>query len=319
MFLPFRKQYVIVELNGGLGNQLFQYATGRAVATRLNAQLWLDANFYTAATHRQFDLKDFCISARTLPRNAAKLCNGRSSSNPWVRRAKAVICPHLQRLKDKMNGYNVAIEALAAPCRLNGYWQTEKYFKHIRPLLINELIPNAEQLQADAQLINELSQPNGVAVHIRRGDYITTPQYARVFGIMPDGYYQRAMEQIRDVLGSPTFYVFSEDNLESAAFLNGFNVKWIKPSPARSTAMDLYLMSRCSHFIIANSTFSWWGAWLSTHPNKMVICPLSFHHRAMPWDADLVPPSWTRSDVGPELPESAAGISVEPADLTLLP
>ncbi|QWE02827.1 alpha-1,2-fucosyltransferase [Polynucleobacter sp. JS-JIR-II-b4] len=266
---------IITKLNGGLGNQLFQYAAGRSLADHHNTELILDLEWFKNApvgnTRRKFELGKYPIIARVAsPKEVAAFTfyHGRV-----LRRI-----PFLPRLwkyqREKHFQYDPCFFNFANNCYLDGYWQSHLYFDDIGGSLRAQLQPNIEPGPANQKLLDEIAIENSVAVHIRRGDYLTNPSASSHHGVCSLDYYQQAVEQITSKVANPHFYVFSDDLAwarENLIF--HFPVTFVGHNLAEQSFQDLHLMSHCKHQIIANSSFSWWGAWLNSNPEKIVIHP----------------------------------------------
>jgi tellurite resistance-related uncharacterized protein len=153
-----------------------------------------------------------------------------------------------------------------------------------------------DSIQKDtASLAAELSSCDSVCVHVRRGDLIANPQYARSFGTLGMDYYDRALHEIRDRVPGARAFVFSDDPMWATNNLPGVLPATMISDPSRwNSVHEFRLMSSCNHFIIANSTFSWWAAWLSVHNKKNVIAPKQWFCEKKTWEDDLVPANWIR-------------------------
>jgi hypothetical protein len=175
---------------------------------------------------------------------------------------------------------------------LNGFWQSEKYFSTIRPILINDL-KLTSQLSLNAQFWqSKICDSNAVSVHIRRGDYILNSAAHNFHGVCDIDYYKTCIEQIKTKLINCHFFFFSDD-IEWAKLTFSYLDKSDFVTLC-SNKEDLYLMSICRHNIIANSTFSWWGAWLNENENKIVYAPKRWFNDEQIDTSDLIPSSWER-------------------------
>jgi Glycosyl transferase family 11 len=169
------------------------------------------------------------------------------------------------------------------------------YFAANREKLLGELSLREPPDSANQKYLDEIRGSEAVSIHVRRGDYVTDPYVARVLGTCTLEYYQAAIDLVRQRVKSPVFYIFSDD------------LQWARqnlavPEPRQFISHncnqrdweDLRLMSACKHFVIANSSFSWWGAWLSTNPDKLAITPKRWFADQKYSDRDVVPTSWVR-------------------------
>jgi hypothetical protein len=279
---------------GGLGNQLFQYATARTLALRRGAAVVIDPSWFDASvpksTPRSLDLIGCRIVARLAdPGEVARFerLRGRLRSRlPFGRPWK----PLLER------DFGFRSRVLDAPdgSYLIGYWQSWRYFSTIRSQLLHESTPLEAPDEIDQALAARMAGIESIAVHVRRGDYVSVPAFAAAHGACPPDYHARAVAEIASGLERPTAFVFTDDPSwvrEHLRLQVPFEIVE-RHSPAAALA-DLTLMRRCRHFVIANSSFSWWGAWLGSHPQKRVIAPARWFAdgRATP---DLLPPDWRR-------------------------
>ncbi|MFH0972649.1 MAG: alpha-1,2-fucosyltransferase, partial [Patescibacteria group bacterium] len=175
---------------------------------------------------------------------------------------------------------------------LDGYWQTEKYFKDIEDIIRSEFTLKTEYSNLNPELIAKISSCNSVSMHIRRGDYITNQNTNEFHGICFLDYYKKAINLIAEKFPNPTIFIFSDD------------LKWCKENikikypivfvKGNKNYEDLIMMSKCSHNIIANSSFSWWGAWLNNNPNKIVIAPQKWLNNPNINYSDIIPSTWIK-------------------------
>jgi hypothetical protein len=177
---------------------------------------------------------------------------------------------------------------------LSGYWQSYRYFDDIADQLRTELTPLTPPTPKDSKLIRSMISTNSVSVHVRRGDYITQKAAAAFHGNSSVEYYDKALAKICTLVQDPRFFVFSDDlgwvknNMKFPGATN-----FVDHNDGDTAFQDLRLMSTCKHHIIANSSFSWWGAWLNPNDKKIVVAPSLWFadHRQTP---TLIPKSWLR-------------------------
>jgi len=290
---------VISHILGGLGNQMFQYAAGRAVAFRCQQPYRLDlTGFENYALHQGFEI-DRIFSA---PVTLATYQDVRAGLG-W--RSGKVIRKVLGRLNSSLfNGPNLAIEPhfnywpdlrnRGPSCYLMGYWQSEKYFKDCEDLLradFNFKLPLDEiNLETSMRIQGEQC----ISLHVRRGDYLTHASTAKILNVCSVDYYRSAIEYMAERIPSPYFFVFSDDlQWAKQNIFVPYPVSYIEGNQGPRSYIDMQLMSLCAHQIIANSTFSWWGAWLNKYPEKIVIAPRHWFNNGMN-DSDLIPSNWVR-------------------------
>jgi hypothetical protein len=284
---------VVTQLVGGLGNQLFQYSIGRALAEKHRTRLKLHVGVLGEYRLRRYALTHFRTNADVLTESqAAEL--GLEERPAGVLRG-ILNRRRIKRVVEKSFTFDPTVLATIPPCYLIGYWQSPKYFESIEPLIRKEL-SIADPLDGINEIVaRHIESTTAVAVHVRRGDYVTNPDTNRYHGTCSPEYYRDAEDWLKSRVGSITLFVFSDD----PDWVRG-NLHFTSPSrivdhngPDHAHE-DLRLMSLCPHHIIANSTFSWWGAWLSLHQDKIVIAPRRWFTEAAHSTEDLIPRTWVR-------------------------
>lgn len=263
---------VITHLRGGLGNQMFQYAAGRALALRIGAEPRLDLSCYALedekGSPRPYMLNVFPnIRMATATRQECErlIYTRRGLLDVLLRRprhhaASYVAEPHF----DYWDGF----ERLAVPAYLFGYWQNELYFNTVADTIRRDFsFPPLASGAAEETAVRIRAACNAVAVHVRRGDYATNPVAHGFHGLCPPEYYYKAFGAVAThVEAEPETFVFSDDPawVRKHFDTRGFPTTIIDfPEHADKPWHDMHLMSLCKHHIIANSSFSWWGAWLA--------------------------------------------------------
>jgi hypothetical protein len=288
---------VIVKIHAGMGNQMFQYAMGRSLSLQKQAQLFLDNWGYQTDTRRPYELGRFDLSAGIVSKGRHKCeLQFRGSLKPLRWLLNAIRFPIISKyVEDAEQGFDQKLLLLDQNVYLDGYWQSELYFKGIRDLLLKEFTfkdaPNAE----NAGCLSSIASQNAVCVHIRRGDYCTNNHYQMKYGVCPLDYYRTAIGYIEQRIIDPAFFIFSDDPpWVHSDFPRRNSMTIVSHNFGRNDSEDLRLMMNCRHFIIANSSFSWWGAWLAQFPQKIVIAPKLWYITPDKSDKDLVPESWVR-------------------------
>jgi len=290
---------IIVKLMGGLGNQMFQYAAARALSWRHGVALKLDLTFLESEqvgnTPRTFELDHLCISAEKASRWEVCKMNGCGTNTLF----KA--CARLYQMaagstcyREQNFNFDPYVLTLPDNVYLEGYWQSENYFVEIKEIVRKELSVKEPLTGKNLDLADEIRSVNAVSLHVRRGDYVHDAKTCMMHGVCDREYYQRAEDRITQTLKTPHFFIFSDDP--------EWVVDNIKPRhPARYICHnsgepyeDLRLMSLCRHHVIANSSFSWWGAWLSNDPDKLVIAPDRWFNNPSINTSDLTPADWQR-------------------------
>jgi len=278
---------------------MFQYAAGRALACKLNTILKLDTSDYAAPpwrTPREYMLDQFDITAGIASDSelyaVAALTSERFGMS-WISKIAGSLRDRGQitTCNELPNCFDTQFLSLQDNTYLCGYWQSELYFQDISEIVRREFQPAVPWSQRNLQLAAEISTINSVALHVRRGDYVNDESVRDVHGICSQEYYQTCMRQIECVIGTPHYYVFSDDpqwarnNIKTS-----FPKTVVDHNDSEDAIFDIKLMSLCKHNIIANSSFSWWGAWLNTNPDKMVFAPSKWFCRKQA--NDLLPHSW---------------------------
>jgi len=266
---------VTVLLAGGLGNQMFQYAAAKSLAKRLNTSMAIDLyplTKKTRATVRPYELGIFNID---VPQVSAPKGKFLTRARPLVQKYREFF----QRFGLFTDTYAIlyqpVFETIRGNVTMSGYFQNEHYFKNIEQEIREDFTFRYPLEGKNKVMERQLENCRSVAIHIRRGDYVQNTNAVSNFITCEREYYERAMEYVLGKVDNPVFYIFSDDfdwvaeNLNFGDHLVTF-VDWNK---GKDSYIDMQLMSLCKHNIIANSSFSWWGAWLNANPEKVVVCP----------------------------------------------
>lgn len=289
---------IICRFYGGLGNQMFQYATSRALAVRHQTCLVADSRpFRRYKLHGylidrfQTELQDSTeadLQGLVLPPEK----RGVISSTVWACRNRG----RLTYFSEKSLAFDPAFHKLPDNTYLRGYWQSEKYFSEIADQLRTELTRPEPVNDQNLDRVRQMADCCSVSLHIRRGDYVSNAKTQKVHGTCSLEYYRNAAQLLADRTGSdPTFFVFSDDPEWTRENLNiPFQANFVTDNPVDDPWLDLHLMKSCHHHIIANSSFSWWGAWLNANPDKIVVAPQRWFADPGMNDQDIVPETWTR-------------------------
>lgn len=290
---------VIVNLIGGLGNQMFQYASGRAIALLHDTALKLDISGFTNyGLHQGFELERIftCPVEIASEADISRVLGWQSSSvirrlalkpnMTILRRRELVIEPHFQ--------YWHGIKNVLKDCYLTGYWQSEKYFLEVAGQIRKDFSFKLALENCNVELLEQINKVNAVSLHVRRGDYANNPNTTATHGLCSIAYYQAAIRYVAERVNRPVFFIFSDDIEWVKSNLKiDFPCHYVEHNHGAESYNDMRLMSSCQHHIIANSSFSWWGAWLNPNMHKIVIAP---EH----WFAnqnnvqDLLPEGWVR-------------------------
>jgi hypothetical protein len=286
---------IITKITSGLGNQLFQYAVAKSLSLNRNTPLFFDLSYYHSAyetdTARNFKLHHFNIDYKVL--NTSPLVYFSKATKLFPNRT---FKPFFSLLKEKHFHYDAEIVQCSSVCiTLEGFWQSEKYFAGSTEAIRSELTFKSIANTKAEHYKHEINKAvNAVSIHVRRGDYVSHPQFSKSFGFIGLDYYDKAVEHLKSKIENPTFFVFSDDKeWVKKHFSSNDHYVFVEIEGEDSDVTELQLMSLCKHHIIANSSFSWWGAWLNNHKNKMVISPKSWYKNKPDWNTkDLIPASW---------------------------
>lgn len=282
---------IIVNLKGGLGNQMFQYALGRALAIKNADDLKLDVSGLDRANDVGDIYRPFALSAFSIQAAIADQTEIQKHKYPWGLVSKLLRRFAFKVLRRTHIGWEPEILTKTGDVYLDGYWQSPKYFEDIRGVILEDFTL-VHPFSPDAQRVaDQMSSTTSVSIHIRRGDY-TTAQTSAVHGLCSLAYYRRSIEKILQHEKNPVWFVFSDDIewVKQNLPLEG-QVVYVSGGPL-SDAEEMTLMSCCKHNIIANSSFSWWGAWLNRNPEKIVIAPTPWFNTVKDFHKDLIPQSW---------------------------
>ncbi|WP_321826402.1 alpha-1,2-fucosyltransferase [Maribacter dokdonensis] len=285
---------IIATITDRLGNQLFQYATAKALAVRNKTKVKINTNFYdsNAQYKASYELDNFCIPQIFASKN--DLYKYMWPSDNIIYRILRQIYPK-HTYFEKSNCYDNNIEKLGDKVALRGFWQSYKYFDSIRPILIKEFKIKNTLNELNQSLATDIKKTNSVSLHIRRGDYVANQNFNNLYGTCSLEYYQTAIQIISNQVEHITIFCFSDDIPWVKKNLNiDIPCIFIDHNVGDKSYLDIHLMSLCKHNIIANSSFSWWGAWLNQNNEKIVIAPKKWYNDTTKNTKDLCPPNWLR-------------------------
>jgi len=286
------KHAVYVRLLGGLGNQLFQYAMGRALADARQTELVLDPRFILRkGCISGLAIDEFAIRARYL--TDAEAAHFKESVWKLTRALRHQINPWLGYYHETVHSFDSAALVQSYDVMLSGFWQSERYFDNHSDLLQSDLVLKKALPPEAAQVAAQMKCGISVAMHVRRGDYLSDPKALAKHGVTSAHYYQTALQLMIEKLGDVDLYLFSDDpdwvrgNIQhpSITFVSDFGF---------SAEQDLWLISACQHQIIANSSFSWWGAYLNDYANKIIVAPEPWFDTTDLQDSDIYPAQWIK-------------------------
>lgn len=284
---------IITRLIGGLGNQMFQYAAGRRVAHMNKTELKLDIAGYShqkGITPRKYMLSIFCIQEQFA--SIQEIAHVKKN----VSRIAQILFQHpVTYIRQKTHIFDPHLLTIVNNVYLDGYWVSEKYFQDISKIIRKDFafqrIPNAE----NRNMLASISRLNSIAVHVRRNDYVKDQRTRDFHGVCGLDYYQKAVSFIIKKVSDPVFFVFSDDpNWCKTNLRLAYPTIYVSHNLGKKDHEDMRLMSACKHNIIANSTFSWWGAWLTDNSYKVVVAPKKWFTDTSINTKDIVPKRWVR-------------------------
>lgn len=291
---------IIANVIGGLGNQMFQYAAARALSLQLEQPLRLDISWFDGyGLHQGFELQrvfECDIEIATYADVHAII--GRQSV-PLIRRVlqhprMAILRSHNLIVEPHFH-YWPGICSTAHDCYLIGYWQSEKYFDDIAATIRRDFRFKQPIDNRNAQMVEEIDKVSSVSLHVRRGDYVKNPRTNAAHGLCSLDYYRAAIYHITKRVEYPHFFIFSDDMEWVRENLKiDFPCEYVCHNIGAESYRDMQLMSQCQHHIIANSSFSWWGAWLNPRVDKMIVAPERWFPDRKRQTNDLIPPQWQR-------------------------
>lgn len=264
-------------IKGGLGNQLFQYAVGRVLSEKYGGKLRLieSLKINPKNTYRKFKLLEMNL-------NYTKFNYFYFLFHKYTRK--------IQIIKEVKNFKYQEIKILTKDILLDGYWQSHKYFNQHKLFLYNEFFKNLKLKKEYKKYLSKFDLKNSVALHVRRGDYVTNFNASKFHGVLDINYYMSAINFFKNKGSHCNFFIFSDDIIWCKKKLNFDNIIFIDEKNS-DEIQEMKLMSLFSNFIIANSSFSWWPAFLSINHNKVVVSPKNWISENIDL-SDLIPNTW---------------------------
>lgn len=290
---------IISQIIGGLGNQMFQYAAGRALSMAREQPLWLDiSGFDGYGLHYGFELKRVfdCPAEIASEADMREILGWQTSlfvrrilSRPGMaalRRKGFIVEPHFH--------FWSGLSQVPKDCYLAGYWQSEKYFCGAADTIRHDFSFKQSLSPVNAKIADQIGQVNAVSLHVRRGDYISNPRNSIAHGACAPDYYRAAIQYVSGQVEQPHFFIFSDDIAWVKENLKmDMPHRYIDHNHGAESYNDMRLMSLCRHHIIANSSFSWWGAWLNQSASKIVVAPAKWFADGKN-AGDLIPQGWVK-------------------------
>lgn len=288
---------VIIRIKGGLGNQLFQYAAAYSLAKRLDQELKLDSSFFPGQTLRGFKLGQLNVSytkkvevqsysielyknkyLNKLLRKANIRVLPCSSNTQYLLETRSDIVPEFFKINQK-NIY------------MDGYYQSEKYFREYKKDLIAQFTPNYQSEEEYEKVLSEITSCEAVAVHVRRGDFLKAQNDANPnHYLLGEQYYHNALKYMDKQVENPIYYWFSDDiEWVKKNFGEKENFRFVSLKTKHGDIDEMMLMKNCHHIISANSTFSWWASWLNEYEDAIHVCPARRYG-----NLHMIPDNWIK-------------------------
>jgi hypothetical protein len=293
---------ICIQLFGGLGNQMFQYAFGTAIAKTLNTELVIDKFFVNTQSG------DNKTTIRKYELNIFPNINESQATCEDIRRIIPLYVKLLNYVMYRMTGKGIRhsryyiengpffddkINRISSQCYLTGYWQSFKYQLNFEALIRNKFKFPAITDDVNLGFLQKIENVESVSIHIRRSDYLQAHNL-EIHGVCSLDYYQAAIAYICQKIEKPVFFIFADD---ISWAMNNITIEkphfYINCNKGNEGYRDMQLMASCKHNIIGNSSFSWWGAWLNDNPDKIVIAPAKWYNNVKDFTySDLVPATW---------------------------
>jgi hypothetical protein len=290
---------IIVHVFGGLGNQMFQYATGRRLAYIHRTELYIDTPGSVVYPVRKYELDIFRIHTSIA---SAAVRNQVAFSAKDFFRLKIQKVLHKEKklvryVKERTCDFEKRVLSLPDNIYLDGYWQSEKYFFDISETIRKEFSFIHPPSQINQAIMKKIKECNSVGVHIRRGDYANNPEIRKIHLVCDEAYYKNAITWIMTRIDNPSFFIFSDDPLWAQEnVVPDAPVTYLSHNTGVKDYEDLRLMIHCKHHIISNSSFSWWGAWLGKKESQVVVVPNRWYNTKSCNYSDRIPSNWIITD-----------------------
>lgn len=286
---------IIVRIKGGLGNQLFQYAAGYALAQRLQQPLRFNAAFTSNMTQRGYKLPFLNVESDGTIQDAELPDEVNIVKNKYINKALRIVgvskigFPNgLYWLEAQEKFLPEFFTIQADTLYVDGYFQSPKYFDIHREKLLKAITPNYDEEQACLRELNEIRINTSIAVHVRRSDF--KKDNNKFHYLLDEKYYCRAVRYMREHVQNPTFFWFSDDmNWVKENIGNADDFRFVNIKTNHGDVDDMMLMKNCNHIITANSTFSWWAAWLNEHEDAIRVVPARQYGQS-----EMIPDTWIK-------------------------
>jgi hypothetical protein len=281
---------IIVNVKGGLGNQMFQYALYRALDSK-DKKVKLDIHSYkNYGLHNGYELPEIFNIKDIYCTNEEMEKFSDHQNNIFLRIRKKLIGRKKSHVIQEGFSYMPSVFH-KDNIYLDGYWQSEKFFIKSSQQIRYDFTFKKELDEKNKSFLLKIQNKNSVSIHIRRGDYITDKLLGNVCKI---DYYKKAIEKMNKEVSNPLFVIFSDDIEWCKNNFNFINAEFVNWNKGMDSYKDMQLMSSCKHNVIANSSFSWWGAWLNNNKEKIVIAPSKWFNDENIDTKDVIPENWIK-------------------------
>lgn len=296
---------IVSRIDGGLGNQMFQYAYGAYLAKQLGCELRLDLSAFAAGRQHGYLLDRFRIEAleadeQLLRRRPVRYRYPSTPRGAWLGQVLGLFDRNkLRRYKESPFGFHPRHLRVRGQRYLVGYWQSESFFPGMRSALLQQFVLRKPLSESSCRIAAKMQATESLAIHIRRGDYLSNPEAAKIYHTLGLEYYMTAIQHWQSGLpqssAERTVFVFSNDIPWCREHLQlPFPIHFVDHTTADTAHEDLVLMSQAKSCVIANSTFSWWGAWLNQHADCKIYAPARWFRPGVMNDNHLIPARWQR-------------------------
>ena len=290
---------IVSHILGGIGNQMFQYATGRALSQASDQHFSVDLkDFSNYRLHNGYELnRVFNVNVEYADEQVVKdMLKWRSNNLAMkvLRRSQFECLRGDAFVVEPFFNYWAGLKKRTGDSYLFGYWQSELYFKLFENIIRQDFSFRHPLKGENSTLAEAIKNTQSISIHVRRGDYINDAKSGAVMEVCSLDYYRKAINYIAERVNSPVFYIFSDDiKWVKQALEIKFPCTFVGHNIGQESYRDMQLMSLCQHNIMANSSFSWWGAWLNSNEDKLIVAPKNWFRNGTD-DKDLIPEKWGR-------------------------
>ena len=294
---------IYLNLDGGLGNQMFQYAFARSLTLKYKTELFFIEKLLNKKIKNNQISRSFELDVFNIKKSKVKLTNLKKTIFFFYNLFNILLVKfgfkNLQTSNyfvERNFSYNKGINKIKKDCFLSGYWQSPLYFQSVESIIRKDFIFPQIKESTNIEILKKIKKTNSVSIHVRRGDFLNTKDHG-IHGVCSLRYYENAISYILSNTEKPVFFIFSDDQEWVKQNFNLVsNYYFVEGNTGKKSYLDMHLMSECKHNIIANSSFSWWGAWLNSNNEKIIIAPDKwFSNKTFNIQTnDLIPKNWIR-------------------------